>query len=61
MGLALRAHMEGWKDNNEDLGMTYESHPACIDERFGGEPFPHESARGPAVDRINQPMNIVVD
>ena len=42
-------------------GMTHKSHFAVLDERLGGEPFPHESARGSVVDRIDQPMNVVVD
>ena len=44
-----------------ESGMTYKSHFAAVDERFGGEPFPHESARGSVVDRIDQPANVVVD
>ena len=41
--------------------VTYKSYFACVDKRFGGEPFPHKCARGSVVDRIDQPVNIVVD
>jgi len=41
--------------------VTYKFRLAGVDERFGGEPFPHESARGSAVDRVDQPANVVVD
>ena len=41
--------------------MTYKSRLAGVDEWFGGEPFPHESARGPVVDRVDQPANVVVN
>jgi hypothetical protein len=41
--------------------ITYKSHFACVDKWLGGEPFPHKSAGGAVVDRIDQPANIVVD
>jgi hypothetical protein len=41
--------------------MTYKSYLTCVDERFCREPFPHERARRPVIDRIDQPANIVVD
>jgi hypothetical protein len=41
--------------------MTYKSNLAGINERFGGEPFPHERAGGAIIDRIDQPANIVID
>ena len=41
--------------------MTYKSNLASINERFGGEPFPHERAGGAVIDRIDQPANIVID
>jgi hypothetical protein len=41
--------------------VTYKPYLAGVNEWLGGEPFPHERARGSVVDRINQPANIVVD
>jgi len=34
---------------------------AGVNEWLGGEPFPHECARGPIVDRVDQPTNVIFD
>lgn len=39
--------------------VTYKPHFTSVNEWLCGEPFPHECARGPIVDRVNQPTNIV--
>ena len=41
-------------------GGTYEAGLAGVDEGFGGEPLPHERARGTVVDGVDQAADVVV-
>ena len=40
--------------------MAYESALAGVDEGLGGEPLPHERARGTVVDGVDQAADVVV-
>lgn len=40
---------------------THEARLASVDEGFGREPFPHERAGRPVVDRVDQAADVVVD
>jgi hypothetical protein len=41
--------------------VTYKSYLTGVNEWLGGEPFPHECARSPIIDRVDQPTNIIFD
>ena len=39
---------------------SHEAGLACVDEGLGGEPLPHERARGAVVDGVDQAADVVV-
>jgi hypothetical protein len=39
---------------------TYETSFACIDKRFGREPFPHKRARRAIIHRINETADVII-
>ena len=41
--------------------VTYKPYFPSVNEWLGGEPFPHECTRGPIVDRVDQPANVIFD
>jgi hypothetical protein len=64
VGICDRGYRRCWlvgRAARRAIRLTYKSHLACIDKRFGGEPLPHKCAGGSVVDRTDQPVNIVVD